>query len=362
MKRIACEMCGSPNMIKKDGVYVCENCGCKYSIEEAKKLIVEFNSPVKVIVDNTKTINNALINARRAKQGKDWDTADTYYKMVIREQADNIESLFYIQYIRIKTIFGQATSLHALPYNDLRSAFEMLIRAISMIPAHYDAMKVADRNAVIEGFGYDLFDLTQTRIGAFTLARQEHKLIKLYRQMMYSSYQEFERALRAIIVIEDQAYLHRLIAELYRCYSNNRYAAKTKQDIGTELGLAQTVGKRRYIDFWAAHEDYRGYLEQEIEKITHEVTDLEEKRAHLPEQAEVARLGRQIKDTIREKQSISVLKKAERKEVARKIEQLEAQYKAAQWQEQAAVKDYDNKIYVRENKIAELKWELSKER
>lgn len=41
MKKIACEMCGSTDIIKKDGVFVCEYCGCKYSPEEAIKLIVE---------------------------------------------------------------------------------------------------------------------------------------------------------------------------------------------------------------------------------------------------------------------------------------------------------------------------------
>lgn len=37
MKRLTCEMCGSTDLIKQDGAFVCQTCGCKYSIEEAKR-------------------------------------------------------------------------------------------------------------------------------------------------------------------------------------------------------------------------------------------------------------------------------------------------------------------------------------
>ena len=41
MKRLACEVCGSTDLIKQNGVFVCESCGCKYSVEEARKLMIE---------------------------------------------------------------------------------------------------------------------------------------------------------------------------------------------------------------------------------------------------------------------------------------------------------------------------------
>lgn len=41
MKAIVCEMCGSHDLIKKDDVFVCQNCDTKYSTEEAKKLMIE---------------------------------------------------------------------------------------------------------------------------------------------------------------------------------------------------------------------------------------------------------------------------------------------------------------------------------
>ena len=38
MKALTCEMCGSTNLLKDNGVFVCQSCGTKYSVEEAKKM------------------------------------------------------------------------------------------------------------------------------------------------------------------------------------------------------------------------------------------------------------------------------------------------------------------------------------
>ncbi len=40
MKAIQCELCGSNQLIKKDGFFQCEFCGTKYTLEEARKLFV----------------------------------------------------------------------------------------------------------------------------------------------------------------------------------------------------------------------------------------------------------------------------------------------------------------------------------
>ena len=41
MKQLTCEMCGGIELLKQDGVYVCQHCGTKYSVEEAKKMMNE---------------------------------------------------------------------------------------------------------------------------------------------------------------------------------------------------------------------------------------------------------------------------------------------------------------------------------
>lgn len=41
MKQLTCEVCGSTDLIKQDGVFVCQACGCKYSVEDARKMMIE---------------------------------------------------------------------------------------------------------------------------------------------------------------------------------------------------------------------------------------------------------------------------------------------------------------------------------
>ena len=49
-------MCGSTDLIKKDGIFECQSCGTKYSVEEAKKMMVEGTVDVSgssVKIDNS---------------------------------------------------------------------------------------------------------------------------------------------------------------------------------------------------------------------------------------------------------------------------------------------------------------------
>ncbi len=56
MKQLTCEMCGSIDLIKQDGVFVCQTCGTKYSVEEAKKMMIEGT----VKIDKTSEVENLI--------------------------------------------------------------------------------------------------------------------------------------------------------------------------------------------------------------------------------------------------------------------------------------------------------------
>lgn len=90
MKALVCEMCGSHDLIKKDGYYVCQNCGTKYAPEEAKNLLVEINGPVKVEV--TKDIESAKRMAENAFNRHDGEEAYQYYTEVVEANPDDYES------------------------------------------------------------------------------------------------------------------------------------------------------------------------------------------------------------------------------------------------------------------------------
>ena len=94
MKAMVCEICGSNDLVKKDGVYVCESCGTKYSVEEARKLV----GIVKV--DKTEETEKLLILARRAREDDNSENAEKYYGMVLQEDPSNWEAAFFQVYYK----------------------------------------------------------------------------------------------------------------------------------------------------------------------------------------------------------------------------------------------------------------------
>ena len=104
MKRLACEMCGSIDIIKQDGVFVCQSCGLKYSVEEAKKMMVEGTVEVAgtVKVDTSDKLKNLYQIARRAKDDDNYDDARRYYDMALIEDPTSWEATFYVTYFKAR--------------------------------------------------------------------------------------------------------------------------------------------------------------------------------------------------------------------------------------------------------------------
>lgn len=103
MKALICEMCASPNLIKKDGVYVCENCGTRYTVEEAKKMIIEGSVDVSgstVKVDTSAELKNLYELARRARTDNNFENAQKYYEQIIVKDPSSWEATFYATYFQ----------------------------------------------------------------------------------------------------------------------------------------------------------------------------------------------------------------------------------------------------------------------
>lgn len=87
MKAIKCELCGSNDLVKKDEYFICSYCHTKYSVEEAKKLMVEIEGTVKI--DTTSKQNNHEKLAERAFNDKLYDQAYDYYNKLLELDCDN---------------------------------------------------------------------------------------------------------------------------------------------------------------------------------------------------------------------------------------------------------------------------------
>ena len=120
MKALTCEMCGSNRIVKQDGMYVCQSCKTQYTVEEARKLLVEVEGTVDVQgtvkVDNSDRLDNLYQIARRAKENNNSENAAKYYDMILQEDPNSWEAQFYTVYYQamncnIANIYSAAVSI-----------------------------------------------------------------------------------------------------------------------------------------------------------------------------------------------------------------------------------------------------------
>ena len=87
MKALVCEMCGSNDIVKKDGLFVCQFCGVKYLPEEAKKLMAdEMNISDK--------ISNYYALAQNAYDAGNKQEAETYCNKIIEIDPEYYKAWF----------------------------------------------------------------------------------------------------------------------------------------------------------------------------------------------------------------------------------------------------------------------------
>lgn len=129
MKKLTCEMCGSNDLIKQDGVFVCQYCGTKYTVEEAKKMMIDGTVDVQgtVKVDVSDKVKNLYEIARRAKDSGNSESAAKYYEMITFENPRDWECLFYYNYFKARqTNLRDMENSVILLSNSLNGVFNLI--------------------------------------------------------------------------------------------------------------------------------------------------------------------------------------------------------------------------------------------
>lgn len=84
MKALICEICGGNELVKDGDYFVCQYCGCKYTLEDAKKMLVEGSVKIEGTVQVEITPYNRLLERIDAfLQMKEYsDAANTAQKFI----------------------------------------------------------------------------------------------------------------------------------------------------------------------------------------------------------------------------------------------------------------------------------------
>jgi|GEM_PF-2262250 len=82
---LKCEQCSGNNLVFKDGLYVCENCGARYIPE-----------------NSAESVENLYIRARRSRDYDDGVNAIEYYEKILLLKPDDWEAEFFSVYFKCK--------------------------------------------------------------------------------------------------------------------------------------------------------------------------------------------------------------------------------------------------------------------
>lgn len=218
MKKVQCEMCGSNDLVKHDGLFRCTYCGMQYTSDEAKKLLVEGT----VKIDNSEFIKKQLRNARRAYEKEDWEEVEKYYNIVEQHDPSNIEAIFYSSYAKVRL------SLIDPNVYKREQIFHVLARSISVLDDNYDRARGAENEITIKRISADILRLSccsfvynyskRTVNGVTSTYNDSYRTYEMFGRISIS----FVESLENIIKMDEQLYMYYILADQARFISKQR--------------------------------------------------------------------------------------------------------------------------------------------
>ena len=297
MKRLTCEMCGSTDLIKQDGVFVCQTCGCKYSIEEAKKMMVEGTVDVSgstVKVDNERKIENLRTLADRAKAEGDTETAAKYFEELLKEDPNNWEANFYTIYYAAHNIKIAQIGSAANRVSNIIDTVYSLIKENLHTP---DEQKAAGREVAyaVANFSSYLIPNATNNLGTTTESIDkavDEWLVPICLMNIHVGdslvkyFGDYEIAEKAYAVVANFTGMEitetgRQVMDLAKNRLIPIREEKAKKELEEKEAIAAAT-KRRAEEYWACHEEERKQLEAQMESLL-------ENRQHLNSQVEALR-------------------------------------------------------------------------
>lgn len=283
MKRLKCEICGSTEIIKDGGIFICQTCGCKYTVEEARKMMDEgaVDTRDTVRIDNSEFVRRSLDNARRAKEREDWEEAERYYNMVEQHIPECIEAVFYSAY---------AKAMASLIDEDIykrKAIFNVLKNCISYVNDGYETRTTEENEVIIRSMSKDLLGMFKSHFVYTTWRNGYGTAIKENKSDTYELFMNVIYKFRDTIVKLEkkhpEPYMYETLIEFIQRCMNLTFEGQNNYNIKKIYGpwLSQQkeelseIRKVRYESYWNLHEDEKKNLENERSSLMDELEVVE---------------------------------------------------------------------------------------
>lgn len=349
MKQLVCEMCGSNDLIKDGGVFVCQSCGCKYTVEEARRMMIEGTVDVSgstVKVDNEQKLANLRQLAQRAKEEGDSQTATKYFEQILLEDPDDWEANFYTIYYAAHDIKIAQIGAAASRVSNIVGPVLELIKKNVTDPIKQKSAYIQVTSAMLS-YSTMLFNNITSNIGTTreqASANIEKWAIPTITMLVLTGDKLTE-------FFGDDEFALEIIERLYNTakgYSKTSASFCTKAiqldrtidgRISSISDVRKKIKQKRVQEYWDAHPEEKASLEAEIASIREQidaveaeknaaVSKLEEEKNAISMPQEYYSIEETVKKLSEEKNALGIFKGKEKKQLQEKIERLTAEQSA----------------------------------
>lgn len=408
MAQLTCEMCNSTDFLKSDGVFVCQQCGCKYSVEEARKMMFGDGAPsapaapaasaASAAEQKNKKLENLRTLAERAKEDDDSENAAKYYEQILIEDPNDWAANFYSVYYAAHNIkIAQIGSAANRVANCIESVFKLIKNNVEE-PAK-QAVACLEVATKVISFSNMLFNNISSHLGSnMEIARKNTdnwayptvSMLVITADKMLSVFDD-----ETVKSINEPAAM--LVYKTAKQYSDvcKDVTTKMRQLDGIVAGRISSLEKqqkarekaeaeKRRREYWAEHAEEKAALEAEKESLQEQVDALgsEYKRKqnalnkelnNVPGYDEIKSMTDRITKLTAEKNSLGLFKGKQKKELQAQIDQLtidkqnriskmESDKKAIQSQIDQLKTEHEKKLAPLKSRIDQIKTELTKDR
>ena len=142
MRQFTCEVCGNTDIIKREGIFVCQSCGCKYSLDEVRKLLSDNPIAVQETEKSNKTTeyNNMLRAAYDAMVDERFESAYSNSIRLLSINPDDPE-LIAMQALAILGKERMASDIPSSTINGMSRFYTMVRNWKEEFPRQIEAYK-----------------------------------------------------------------------------------------------------------------------------------------------------------------------------------------------------------------------------
>lgn len=380
MKRLTCEMCGGTDLVKQDGVFVCQSCGCKYSVEEARKMMVEGTVDIQgtVVIDHTsekrQRVQNYLALCKNAHDALDTATVVEYSDKILEIDPNNYEAWAY----RALSC-GWKSSLNDMKTGQVITAAQ---RALELAPEEkrYELAESIYTQGKLQIISHlkTVFSLTPTALLTLSVtmtAKQVEMVapvmkawVMLVSRIPYLTAERMEAEIQDCKELSDK---HTVIIAAAAEAANGRkpYYVEMRELLQPKIEIARREYSefmtKRYATYWEEHTEEKLALEQERGDIESQIATLRSAALGNSVQ-EAAELQTRLDAMKEEYDSLGVFQIKRIRELEKAMEPLKAELQSLLMSEEDIIKkaneQSNGKLDALQARLVEIDTELTKDR